>query len=52
MVLQCGCERLFTNNLGQTEIGKLDTKIFVGEENVLWLDIAVDNIALVLRQLA
>jgi hypothetical protein len=52
IILQCGCERLFTDNLCQSEISKLDVEIFVGEKDVLWLDIAVDNIALVLGLLA
>lgn len=44
---QCCCKRFFANDLGKSEIGKLYRKILVGQEDVLWFDVSVDNVALV-----
>ena len=52
MYLQRCCERLFADNLSQPEISKLNMKLFVSEQDVLRLDIAVDNVSLVLQLLA
>lgn len=43
----CG-ERVFADDFGEAEVGDLDVEVFVAEEDVLRLDVAVDNVPLVL----
>ena len=46
--LQSGGKGLLSNDLGKAKICQLHRKVLVGEKDVLWFDVAVDNVALVL----
>lgn len=48
--IQCSRERFFSNNLRKTKISKLDGTFSVDEKNVLWFNVAMDNITFVLGE--
>ena len=41
-------EGLLSDDLGEAEVGKFHVEVLVDQKNILWLDVAVDNISLVL----
>lgn len=43
-----GGKRFLSDDFGQAKVSKLDIGFFVYEQDVLWLDIPVDNIAIML----
>lgn len=45
-----GCEGLFADDFRQAKVGEFDAEILVDEENVFGLDIAVDDVALMLKR--
>ena len=45
---QRSSEGFLANDFGQAEVGQLNMKILVCEQNILWLDISVNNAPLML----
>ena len=50
--LQSRREGLFANDLSQTKVGDLDIQLLVDEQNVLWLDVAMDDVSLMLKNIS
>jgi hypothetical protein len=47
--LQSGSEGFLSNYLGKTKVSQLHAQLLVGQEDILWLDIAVDDITVMLK---
>lgn len=46
--LQCGCERFFADNFGESEVSEFDRQPLVSNEDILWLNISMDNASVML----